>query len=507
MSIYCEFVLPFKDGYDGGRAVTAILSGKPVTLSYPGVIDSGFNFISGFLHRLLSQFDIGFLSELLLVLLKEITSNCSKANAKRIFFTERSLEITDTGAYTSAMTLFADEVLGKWEDFQRKNSRNQYYINLTIQLEERGLAFIIENNCEILPQEWERIKTRLSSFQKYKDIEKAFAEIRDSSEGAGLGIVMTLLLLQNTGIPVQNYNINSSSGVTSTSIVVPTRLAPAEIHQKLKDEISGEIEEVPSFPKNISTLLQLCESDRVSLQLVSDRIKQDPALTAQVLKLVNSAGYIQRNRNPSIHDAVKIIGLKEIRNLLMVQGARASLDSRYRYREMEQIWEESNKVSFFARTLAKGKPKAVGEGATLAGLLYELGKIVLLSLNPELIKRIHELMGSGRIRNSSVIEEISVGISHPEIGALMAKKWNFPDSLVMAIRFQQKPLQAPIEYDEIIQCVYMATKIHEADINRGDYYAVEPDILQKFGINNEKDFADKVSQMVANYKAFGGGGV
>src|SRR5690606_5176706 len=87
-----EAVLPFTDGQDNETAVATVLAGRPVVLRYPGLVDATINFISGFLWRLLSQFDLGFMSELLLVLLKELTSNCSKASAKRIFFESKKLD-------------------------------------------------------------------------------------------------------------------------------------------------------------------------------------------------------------------------------------------------------------------------------------------------------------------------------------------------------------------------------------------------------------------------------
>jgi len=289
--------------------------------------------------------------------------------------------------------------------------------------------------------------------------------------------------------------------VTRTWLIVPTSPTPPDVKRQFT-EILTEIEELPSFQENITHLIQMCSSDNVSVQLIAEKIQKDPGLTAQVLKLVNSAGYMNRFRNPTLTDAVKIIGLKVLRVLIMVSAARNVIDSRYRHRDLEQIWEESNRVSFFARQLTRGRA-AITEMATVAGLLFELGKIILITLEPDLIQRIHQLMGEGRIRNSSVIEEITVGISHPEIGALIAEKWNFPEPLVAAIRYQHRPLQAPPEYEGLVHAVYLAVRVYEAVIHRGDYYSVEPDILQEYGVENAEQFQQLVDRMVKLYESDG----
>ena len=492
-------MLPFRDGHDNARAVESVLAGRPVTLRYPGLLDSRINFISGFLFRLLSRLNLAFLSELLVVLLKELTSNCSKANAKRIFFQEQRLTVENHEDYARAISRFSDEVLADWDAFSAAHSKTDYHIDVTLQKKVDGLELLIENNVQLMPFEWDRIQARIESFHKYQSIDLAFAEIRDSSEGAGLGIVMTLLLLRNAGISPDSFRIVSEGGSTRTSVLIPSQLAPPDVVGTIKAEILAECEALPSFPESINGLIQLCNSDSVSLQVIADRIQRDPGLTAQILRVVNSAGYMSRNRNPSLTDAVKIIGLKVIRNLLMVSGARSVINSRYRYRELEQIWDGANRVSFFARRLARRKDVATAEAATVAGLLFELGKIILFAMRPDFATRVQELQGEGRIRSSHLLEEIALGISHPEIGALVAQKWKFPPPLLAAIRYQQKPLEAPAEYADLVRSVYLGIRLQEAALGRAHYYSVEPEILEEFEIGSPARFNELVEQMSKSY--------
>lgn len=495
-------MITFTEKIEQGKAIQAILAGEEVVVRYPALLGPRFNFISGFLYRLLSELSLGYLSELILVLLKEITSNCSKANAKRLFFESRNIDIKNLHLYDQGVASFKKEALSDWDTFSQSISTSSYFIALHIKRSESNLELTVENNTEILPQEWQRINARFESFKKYRDINLAFNEIKDSSEGAGLGIVLTLVLLQNAGIPPESFTIVSQGGNTFSKIIIPGSIMPLPAKEKFKEIVLGEINSLPSFPENINLLIQLCNSDTASVFSIAEKIQKDPALTAQILKLVHSAGYMNRLRNPTLSDAIKIIGLKVIKNLLMVSGARNVMNSKFKHKGLEHIWEDSNRVSFFARQLSKSKP-AIEELASVAGLLFELGKIVLISLSPEIVKFVTDFLIQGRIRSGTVLEEVALGISHPEIGALLAEKWKFPEPLVVALRYQDKPLQSPADYEDLVHTIYMATMVQSSNQQHGDYFTVEHEILQKFAITSQAEFKALAKKLDEAYKSSG----
>ncbi len=484
---------------DATRDIERVFAGERIVFEYPAVADAGFATISGFLFRLLARFDLAFLSEITLVALKEIISNCSKANGKRIFFDERKLDINNLDEYARGMRLFSEEALAAWETFRKRAAVNKkYYIKLFVEKEPAALVFTIENNVQVHPIEWDRIRKKIQSYRTHRDLNRAFAEIRDESEGAGLGIFLVMSLLENAGIPPDNYRLVSKGGLTTNEIRIPMPIAADSFRKDFYQQALAEVNSLPSFPENISHLLNLCESDTASVQLIAQQIQKDPALTAQVLKIVNSAGYLRYNRTPGLEEAVKVIGLKVIRNLLMVTGARTVLSGHYRIKDLETIWEDSNRVSNFARRLVRGKPQTA-DLVTVAGLLFELGKISLMALKPDVVKLALRAQAAGRVRSSGVIEESMIGISHPEIGAHMGERWNFPEPLVVAIRYQQRPLAAPEKYAEAVCAMYLAIAINNASLGQGGYWSVEPEILEQFGVGNQAQFDRMVQEFVAGY--------
>ncbi len=496
-------VVSFLSARDTTRELSRVFAGETARFEFPGLTDARFSAISGFVYRLLSHYDLTYLNEMVLVLLKEIISNCSKANAKRIYFENRNLDFSTDAAYDRAIQNFSQHVLRDWDIFLHENQNTRYYIRVDVRATDDHLVFIIENNIELLPREKERIEKKFESFQKYHDINSAFTEIRDESEGAGLGIFLILSLLDNVQVSSDGYRIVSEGGVTRNEVYLPRKITDQNFQTDFYKRILKEVEDLPSLPENISYLLGLCDSETASVSVIAGHIQKDPALTAQILKLVNSAGYMNRFRNPGLEDAVKIIGLKVIRNLLMVTGARNVINRKYRVKDLEVVWESSNRVSFFARRLAKSRPggQTLAEQVTVAGLLCELGKIVLISLKPEVIATIQKMLGARRARNSSILEETLLGIAHPEIGAFMAEHWNFPPALVAAIRYQQKPLLSPEEFADGVSAIYVALAIQHASMDQIDYSSLEPEVLEKFDIADEEQFRARVEQFDADYKS------
>ena len=494
-------MLPYAKGVDQRDLLAQIGAGGPASLRLPAVVDSRINAISGFLYRLLGSFDLSYLSEVSLVLLKEALSNASKANAKRIFFRDQGIDIQGP-EYERVKDEYTRQVLQHWEDRQAEFAANkEHYIELRFAKDGKRLRFDVINNVELTRQEEERVQARRASFQKHPDINAAFSSIRDDSEGAGLGIFLCLSLLENAGIPAEaNFNISSEAGVTTTTIGIPLQVTQPELKSDFYARVLHEIEELPSFPDHIGRILSLCESETASVAAIADAIGTDPGLTAQILKMVNSAGYMSRNRNPGLRDAVKIIGLNVIRNLLMVSGARDAIGRRYRIKQLEQIWEDSNRVSFFARRLASGRGAGVMELVTVAGLLFELGKIVLMSLQPEVVEKLEKIFEK-RVRTPGVIEETVLGIAHPEIGARMADEWNFPDALVAAIRYQHRPLSAPPEYSQEVQIIHVAAILQRASVGEADYYCGEPELLESLGMATEEQFRERLSALESAYAA------
>jgi HD-like signal output (HDOD) protein len=207
----------------------------------------------------------------------------------------------------------------------------------------------------------------------------------------------------------------------------------------------------------------------------------DPTLTADLLKVVNSAHYMLPHRVKNIIEAVKIVGMKGLRNLLYSYGAQRILGEKYA--EMRTLWDHSYRTAYYAFMIARSfRPQSdILDDVYVTGILHDLGQIIVTYLHPEAMERM-ELFCREKDIPTRILERFSFGLHHPEIGSLIARKWNFPEVLVAGIRYHHEPLMAPLQFRDVVQCVYLANAF--CDMERGllTFEQTERSVLREFGI-------------------------
>lgn len=467
----------------------AIDQNRPLDLEFKYATPAILMLLNSIIAKTLSKFDHIFLLNSMITILREVVVNAIKANAKRIYFRKNGLNINDPHTYAQGMLKFKTDVIGEFDMIEDEMESSDYFVRIIFNYDDSGIKIKIFNNSPILPEELKRINHRIEKAIQYTDFADAYAEVDDETEGAGLGIVLTILFLKNMGIDPRSYKIETVNGLTETSLEVPKNLRHPEIVSSIKQRIIDEIEGIPTFPENIIQLQMLCNNPESSIDVISKKISADPALATDVLKLSNSAGFFPGKKIEDISTAVKSIGLKNLNALLTANNARKILDKRYK--EYEHIWDHCNKTAVYARTIAQTfKIQGIAESSFLAGLLHDLGKIVLLSTELRTVETISEIVKDRKIKTSTVMEEISIGISHSTIGELIAKKWNFPDYLVDAIKNHHSPQNSPDQFKNLSYTVYLANLICGIEEKKYTFFYIEEAVLEKFNINDEKKFKE-----------------
>ena len=463
--------------------------GEPIVLTFKFINEKLLMILNGILAKLLAKSDHMFLLNSLIMILREVIVNALKANVKRVFFKKLNLDITDSDDYTEGMMKFRNQIIGDFNVIEFDVMKSEYYINIKFELSDGDLMIQIENNATMLKDEVDRIIYRIEKAIKYNDFTEAYVEIEDSKEGAGLGIVLAILLLKNMGINPGNFTIKSKDDVTITKLIIPYQLRPKNIISKVREKILNEIEGIPTFPRHILHLQNLCNDPDSSIELISKNIMTDPALSADVIKLSNSAGFFPGKRIENINTAVMTIGLKNVNAILIASNARRILNKRYN--KFEQIWDHCNKTALYARNIALiySIPKII-ENVFMAGLLHDLGKIILLTVNMTTLETIANLVQNRKIVTSTIMEEISIGMSHSSIGELIAMRWNFPEYLVEAIKNHHSPSNTDEEHKNIVETVYLANMFCGIEDRKYSYYYFEENLLEKYDILDENKFSN-----------------
>ena len=149
----------------------------------------------------------------------ELAGNAKKANTKRVYFQERGLNIENEAEYYIGMNNFKEETLGNVEHYISKLKSHGYYMKFQFQIDDKNIKIAVRNNSKLTSIEEERIQKKIDAAEKYCDMTEAYADIEDASEGAGLGLVMMILMLKNIGL---NGSILSIFGRGNETIAILT---------------------------------------------------------------------------------------------------------------------------------------------------------------------------------------------------------------------------------------------------------------------------------------------
>ncbi len=453
------------------------------------------------LHRYLEYYDILYMKDMLVTVLKELINNAIKANAKRLYFKKQSLDIQDRDHYRKGMETFKEDVFVDATDIFEQLHDARLIVRVFFKVLPDNLRISVINNIAILEEELQKVNSRIKKAYQYVDISEAFEDVLDDSEGAGLGLIMALMLFKNAGFPMDTLSMATDGKLTITKITIPKRMDASEIHAKIADELIQEVDNIPSFPENIMEIQRLCANPDSTIREIAESIKRDPGLTTSILKLANSAGYITIKKIETIEEAVKIIGTKGVNTLLVASGVQDILKTRYK--KFETIWKNSYKTAFYAQRISMQlKRTKLSEFAYLSALLSDIGRIVLLSIKPDSAEKIIEISGNKNIADTNLLEEVTLGISHSTLGSLICKKWKFNEALIRAIEYHHRPHMAPEKYKDLTFTVYLAYVFTEIETRNFRFEIVDEDVLDHFNLNNKKSFEMLHSVLKEAYESY-----
>jgi HD-like signal output (HDOD) protein len=475
---------------DEDKIKKAILSGLPLaitTFTLPHEIE---NYIESVVTIFLKMARREELKHYLCYCIRELAVNAKKANTKRVYFSENGLDISSPDDYEKGMENFKETTMNNISYFLQLQKEKGMYIKLFLQIREDTLHIEIRNNSIINNMELARVQDRLARSRQYKTLEDALLQVLDDSEGAGLGLVILALMLKKMGLKEDCFDIRKNEKETVARLRIPLDQIHVENIDALSKAIADSVSSLPHFPENILEVQRLIATQTAGMTAIARQLSTDPALTADLLKLVNSAHYMMSKQVDNIAEAVKMVGIRGIKNLLYSYGTQRILGSDTV--EKKLLWEHSYKTAFYAYNLVKiykSDPLFLDD-VYASGILHDMGKIVFSSIHPKLLEKIQFFCSFRDIPNST-FEDLSAGMNHAETGALIAEKWNFPHNLVVAIRYHHNPSSAPSNCRDLVDSVYLANMFCEYEDGKAHFDQFEEAPLANYGITS-KEQLDKI---------------
>ncbi len=225
------------------------------------------------------------------------------------------------------------------------------------------------------------------------------------------------------------------------------------------EEIIKRVEDLPALPTVVSEIMELTEDPDSTIQDIEDSIMKDQSLTTRVLRLANSAYYGYPRRISTIKEASVLLGFQAIRSIALTASVNGLLMKEVPGYGLEenQLWRQSQSCAIISRYIAKKVRFAKVDQAYVAGLLRDIGKIIVSHYLTDSFKQIMDLVKN---ENMSFLEaeESVLGFHHGQVGAEVAKKWNLPEDLVEAIAYHHNPEKATIN-PKLTAIIHMADAI------------------------------------------------
>jgi len=431
--------------------------------------------------------------EYLIYCLNELTTNAKKANTKRIYFKEKGLDIRNPQDYELGMETFKADTLDNIRYYLQLQKDAGLYIKLILQYCRGKIRIEVRNNSELTAAEYKRIHDKITRAQQYASVEEAFSASVDATEGAGLGLIIMILMLIKIGGSNDSIRIFSENGETVSRIVIPLNQDSALQVSTLSKELVDIIDTMPQFPENIVQINAQLNNPDLKLSDIATHISSDVALTADLLKLVNSVAFSLTNPCRSIADAVKLVGINGIKNLLYSLGSIKNLGNSSK--EQRRLWRHSYRVAFYSYNISRNfyaSDRAVVDDSYVCGLLHDMGKVAFDSAHPKLIEKFKKLCETKAV-SPRLFERLAAGTNHSEIGALIAEKWHFPQVIADSIRFHHDPTGAPESARKLVRVIYLANMIAHYQEDEIEFYQFDSDILKEFRIESEEQL-QKISE-------------
>lgn len=241
-----------------------------------------------------------------------------------------------------------------------------------------------------------------------------------------------------------------------------------------------DVQGLVSLPEVAMKINDMVDDPEVTIEDIGKLISQDPALTVRVLGIANSPYYGFSSEISTISRAVTVLGTKQIRDVVLSTAVTNAFDGiPIDLISVDDFWYHSVYCGLLAQELANIHNPPQGESIFVAGLLHDIGHLVMLNKIPQLMQDALLITLQGECDTLIEAERQVIGSDHVEVGAELARTWHLPAYLVTCIEYHHDPSRAT-EFQQEVALVHIANAVaslpFEGEFDEADLQqAIHPD--------------------------------
>lgn len=423
--------------------------------------------------------------------LSELLINAKKANTKRVYFHEKNLNIFDPKEYEEGMQSFKEETLENINYYLELQRKAGLYVKLAMRLTDDNVIIEIKNNSKLTPFENERIQDKIRLAHQYKSMEEVVTNVIDQQEGAGLGIIIIILMLKRIGLTKDNYQVFSNDEETITRILLPCNKTIFAGVEMISYEFISMQEKIPVIQSHAEKAMKIVSkaSDgkgKIDRDELIKIVARDLPLTLLTFKYS-----FQKDKTClKIEDALSLLSDEELKFIYSESNPScAYIDSTD---EIESLLLHSERTAFFAYNLFKnnnGLHKYIDADVMYTlGLFSALGFFLLETATEEQKKYINELAAQYDNLMEKIVSMFTNGYASTFIKRVYTKRFGLADDISCLISSWNSIEKIQEENKFSAKVLYLAEMMQYYDEKSVDFYQIDKALLTDFKISDEKQF-------------------
>lgn len=287
--------------------------------------------------------------------------------------------------------------------------------------------------------------------------------------------------------PAHQYLTKPCDAQTLKTVVGKACALRDILKEETVKKMVSRIKSLPSIPSLYFELIKEIENPEGSMANVGRIISKDLGMTAKILQLVNSAFFGMPQRVSSPVQAASLLGLDIIKALVLSTGIFSQFEkTRVPGFSIDELWRHSGSAAVCAKEIARtegAEPKVVDD-SFMAGMLHDVGILILASNFPEEYGKILEAAGREGLKLSAAETRV-LGTSHAEVGGYLLGLWGLPDVIVEAAFFHHAPGKAARAGFSPLVATHVASSL-EGEVSRSrtmrTVAGVDEDFLASIGL-------------------------